>query len=692
MPKLTRRSVLTGSAAAAVGAMTVGFPGVADAAAAGSAPAASAAAAGKSKRTGTIKDIKHVVVLMQENRSFDHYYGTLKGVHGFSDPTALTYPNGTTIFDQPDVGRTAGVLRPFRMDTTQYDAQDAGDLPHDWATTHLAYSSGAWNRWTAAKSEQTMGYFTRSDIPYHYALADAFTICDAYHCSIQGPTTPNRLYHWTGTIDPGGTKGGPAISNPADYNPVYRWTTYPERLQAAGVNWRVFANKEIGDDGDHPWVGDYGDNPLWLFQAYHDALASSDPRKRDLADRASVHTDWLPDSGQGENVSHVLAEFVASCKTGTLPTVSWVVAPYGYCEHPAARPVDGADYVNTVLQALWANPTLWESTAVLINFDENDGYFDHLVPPVPVAGTADEYVLGKPIGLGPRVPMTVVSPWSRGGWVNSQVFDHTSVIRFLEVITGVKEPNISDWRRSVCGDLTSCFDFTSFDPSIPSLPNVAALIAQADTEEELPPVPMPPNTPQAMPGSETAGPQRRSRKLPYQPNANVAVDRATANVRTTISNTGSAAISFAAYPNVSLVFAGTPILVKPGGTGTWSWTGGLTDGRYDFSIYGPNGFLRHFAGKVVPAVQGDVGVPAVTADLVVKPTTVLRLHLSNAGRTQVRFTCADQHWGHASRTVYVDHGKMVTVDWPTTDGNYDVVVTANTGTGFSYRFAGRIES
>jgi phospholipase C len=123
-----------------------------------------------------------------------------------------------------------------------------------------------------------------------------------------------------------------------------------------------------------------------------------------------VFKTWGPDSGRGKDVGHVLAEFT-----------------------------DGAAYTQTVLNALWANPKLWESTVVLINYDENDGFFDHVAPPVAPAGTTGEYIGGKPIGLGARVPMTVISPWSRGGWVSSEVTDHTSVIRFLELWTGVAE-------------------------------------------------------------------------------------------------------------------------------------------------------------------------------------------------------------------------------------------------------------
>ncbi len=108
-------------------------------------------------RHGNIKDVKHVVILMQENRSFDHYYGALAGVRGFADKQALTYPDGTTVFEQPDPKRANKTLLPFRMDTTQYDAQEAGDLDHSWGGTHAAWNGGAWNRWVTAKGEETMG-------------------------------------------------------------------------------------------------------------------------------------------------------------------------------------------------------------------------------------------------------------------------------------------------------------------------------------------------------------------------------------------------------------------------------------------------------------------------------------------------------------------------------------------------------
>jgi phospholipase C len=687
MRRLTRRAFLAGTTGLAATALAACTPGKKKpATSAGTTAGTTAASVRPIARTGTIKDVRHVVILMQENRSFDHYYGALAGVRGLADKQPLRYPDGSTVFAQPDAARgSAGTLGPWRMDTTQVDGQDAGDLDHSWPKTHQAWNQGAWNQWIAAKTDQTMGYFTRTDIPWQYALADAFTVCDAYHCSLQGPTTPNRLYHWTGTIDPQGLHGGPAIENPPDYQPVYSWTTYPERLQAADVSWQVYANDEVGDNPvTEGWVGDYGDNPLWLFHAYHDALASADPKVHELATRASLRKTWKPDSGQGRNVDHVLSQFIGDCAAGKLPTVSWVVAPYLYSEHPKARPVDGANYAARVLKALWDNPTLWQSTVVIINYDENDGYFDHALPPFAAAGTAGEYVAGLPIGLGPRVPMLVVSPWSRGGWVDSQVFDHTSVLQFLEAVTGIAEPNISDWRRSVCGDLTSCLDFSAFDPSVPALPDLTKLIALADAGRNKP-APSAPG-PGAQPAPQVETGTRKPRSLPYQPGTSIATDPGAGTVTMTITNTGRAAMTFAVYPNLGGPFAATPVLVAPNGKGTYTATAG-SDHRYDFSCYGPNGFLRRYAGTLT------AGGVTVQAAAVPGSAATLAVTLGNTGTGPAQFTLTPNDYGGQSQPVEVGPGASQAVDWPTSDGWYDVTISVGAnGVTLSYRFAGRIEA
>ncbi|HEX4222384.1 MAG TPA: phospholipase C, phosphocholine-specific, partial [Pseudonocardiaceae bacterium] len=629
------------------------------------------------RKTGRLSDVEHVVILMQENRSFDHYYGTMRGVRGFSDRAALRLPSGKSVLYQPDTARTdGGALLPFHVDTTKVDGQDLGDLDHSWQPTHNAWDDGAYDAWIPNKSELTMGYFTDADIPFQRALSSAFTICDHYFCSIQGPTTPNRLYHWTGTIDAAGRFGGPINYNPADYLPVLSWPTYPERLQDAGISWQIFANKEVGD-GNDGWVGDYGDNPLWLFHAYHDALASSDPKQQQLAARANVINQWLPDSGQGMNPQHVLADFIAACKTGNLPKVSWIVAPYRWCEHPAARPVDGAVYVSNVLKALWGNQKLWDNTALFVNFDENDGFFDHVVPPTAPAGTEDEYIYGLPIGLGPRVPMMVISPWSRGGWVNSQVFDHTSVLRFLEQWTGVKEPNISDWRRTICGDLTSAFDFSAWNPGIPLLPDAAKLQAKADQTQSKLPTPAPPAEGQQADPQQEPG-FRLARPIPYQAvaNATLAADASALTVH--MANTGGNAIQLQVYPTGSAILRQD---VPAHGTGQVDVP---VSGAYDIAVHGPNRFLRTFAGNG----KGAGVEVTVTID-----GRCLKVAMSNGGSAAATVKLAGPHLGQ-SGTFHVGAGHTVTEEIDVVDlaqGWYDLTATVTGDAAFQRRFVGHVE-
>ncbi|MFI1919160.1 phosphocholine-specific phospholipase C [Nocardia sp. NPDC020380] len=643
-------------------------------------PSGMAEALAAPSRKGTLNDVEHVVVLMQENRSFDHYFGTMRGVRGLGDASVVVKPDGRNVYYQPDSGRTdGGYLLPFHVDTGQVDGQDLGDLPHGWTDQHRAINGGWSDGWTSAKGEMTMGYFTDADIPFHRALADAFTVCDHYFCSVLGPTTPNRLYHWTGTIDPAGQFGGPAISNPADYNPVYKWTTYPERLQAKGITWKVYSNDEIGDDGVHPFVGDYGDNPLWLFDAYHD------PKNTELATRAKVFgvQNWKPDSGQGKDVGHVLADFLADCAGGNLPQVSWVVAPYGYSEHPAARPVDGAAYTQAVLKALWGNQKLWNSTALLINFDENDGFFDHVPPPMAPAGTPGEFVNGLPIGLGPRVPMLVISPWSRGGWVNSQVYDHTSVIRFLEQWTGVQEPNISQWRRSICGDLTGCFDFAKPDTTIPVLPDADALRAQADATQSALPAPSPPADQQ--PPEQESG-TRPARPLPYAAVANGTLTAAGA-LTTTFANNGAADIQLGAYRADGRTDGPWPYLVKAGAKVSDTWNvQNYADKKYGIAIHGPNRFLWRMTGTSTSPLEVTA---SYTSD------NKLQLSMTNKGKATATVTVQANGYRSDGPWAYtIKAGQTTTDTWNALrygNGWYDLSLTVDTDPAYTRDFRGHIE-
>jgi phospholipase C len=380
---------------------------------------------------GNLSDIQHIVILMQENRSFDHYFGTMPGVRGFQDPAAITLPTGKSVFYQPDPGHADGYLTPFHYNTKTTAAQMAPSLDHGWATQHQAWDNGTMDQWVPAKGEYTMGYFMEGDIPFHWALAKAFTLCDNYHCSVFGPTNPNRCYMWTGMIDPNGTGGGPEISDSVG---PFTWSTYPERLQAAGISWQLYQEED-----------NYGDNALEWFQVYLDAPQSSPLWQRGMQMRPA---GW----------------FEADARAGRLPQVSWLVAPSAQSEHPDYMPAAGAEYIAQKLDAIASNEDLWRTTLFILTYDENDGYFDHVVPPTPPAGTPDEWItvdgVSAPIGLGFRVPTTLISPWTAGGNVYSGVLDHTSLIRIIETRFGVTEPNISAWRRKTCGDFTQALRFS----------------------------------------------------------------------------------------------------------------------------------------------------------------------------------------------------------------------------------------
>lgn len=442
-----------------------------------------------SRRTGTIMDVEHIVILMQENRSFDHYFGALNGVRGFADPFPVPAPGlpsamARTTWVQPNQQVVVGptTVMPFHLNTRQhFEHMRVEGTPHSWSDAQLAWDHGRMASWTVIKSNHSMGYYKEEDIPFQYALADAFTLCDAYHCASQTGTNTNRLFQWTGTNDPLNRGNGPATYNDYDSftaNPGkddgYNWTTYPERLEAAGIRWQVYENM----------ADNFGDNPLAGFQRFRDAWFQRPGHSAALRERGVSTRD--------------LDQLKQDVLDNRLPQVSWIVATAEGSEHPGpSSPAQGADYTARVLDALTANPEVWSKTVLFVNFDENDGFFDHVPPPAPpsyafysdnpklarLAGGSTVDLTGehhhilkpyhnqlveslfrhRPYGLGPRVPMYVVSPWSKGGWVHSQVADHTSVIRFVERRFGVMEPNISAWRRAVCCDLSSAFNFADPD-------------------------------------------------------------------------------------------------------------------------------------------------------------------------------------------------------------------------------------
>ena len=419
--------------------------------------------------------IEHVIFLMMENRSFDHYYGTYPGVRGFNDHRPGDLGAFSQAFPANDTRPPLRRQLPFHLDTSTNTttASCTFDLSHEWGAQHQARNGGRMDSFVKVHTEAanegpeqgvlTMGYYTRSDLPYYYALADAFTIGDGYHCAVMGPTHPNRMMQLSGTISPAGVGGGPIVVTDGSPDVLFsvHWDTMPEVLEDAGISWKYYRPAgELYAVDTMAKIGITVDTVLPYFSQYQ---SPSSP----LHQKAFNPT--FPD------------EFAADVAAGTLPKVSWLSAPVGYDEHPPAPPFLGEWFTDQVLQTLVSNPDVWSKTVLFHMYDENDGFFDHVPPPTPPPGTKGEYLTVDPlpahadgdpgpIGLGFRVPLLVVSPFSRGGYVCSETFDHTSQLRFLEERFGVKAPNLTLWRRKTVGDLTGTLHMHQAGTSVPPLP------------------------------------------------------------------------------------------------------------------------------------------------------------------------------------------------------------------------------
>jgi phospholipase C len=651
------------------------------------------------RRTGTIADVEHIVILMQENRSFDHYFGTLRGVRGFGDPHPVALPSGDPVWRQPN---GAGQLLPFHPDAPELGLQFLEDLPHGWTDTHAAWNGGKYDQWVPSKGTTTMAYLTRRDIPFHYALADAFTVCDAYHCSFLGPTDPNRYHMWTGWVGNDGQNGGPVLDNA---EAGYDWSTYPEVLEKAGITWKIYQDAGEGLDAAHFWgwgndayIGNYGDNSLLYFHQYQNAQPGSP-----LFEGALTGTNI----SAGGTLFDVLQQDVRS---GKLPQVSWIVAPEAYTEHPNWPANYGAWYASQILDALTANPEVFSKTAFFLMYDENDGFFDHMVPPTPpqsrsqglsTVDTANEVFAGNgqygagPYGLGVRVPMIVISPWSKGGWVSSEVFDHTSLIQFIErrfggQRAGVLEPNITPWRRAVTGDLTSAFDFTGESEGrgnhLPSLPDTSKYVP-SDNARHPDYVPSPPAN-QAMPAQEPG--TRPARAVPYELHVTGEADFSNGTVAIRFGNSGKAGAVF-------------QVRSGDGETGPWTYTVGpgahlsevwafTANGRtdYDLSVFGPNGFFRAFKGSLATASHKANLAVEVAYDV---DRCGVTLELENRATAAGRLRVTDAYTGQTA-TLLLAPGERHQRRWAVESsfGWYDLTIHVEADPGFERRLAGHVET
>jgi phospholipase C len=747
----------------------------------------------------TFRDAEHVVILMQENRSFDHAYGSLRGVRGFRDPCTHVQPNGNRVWFQTDA--QGNTYAPFRLDMDHTKSTWIGGLPHTWTDQIDARNGGRYDNWLIAKHRRelplTLGHYTRADIPFYYALADAFTVCDQAFCSSLAGTTPNRLFLWTGAIRRDATDFPRVLNGDTVYEKEAAWRTYPERLEDAGVSWRIYQNEIAYDSGlsqmEDAWLSNFGDNPLEWFTQFNIRFAKSrrayvpkflalapgeiakreralesveltgkprdkvlqelDALRRGLAaaqDERVRYTDagWnalaprvksLHEKAFSTNADHALYRTLAKISyddngtnreagvpagdvlhqlrqdalNATLPAVSWVVAPENFSDHPASAWY-GAWYVSEVLDILTKNPEVWKKTVLILCYDENDGYFDHVPPFVAPHPTRTEtgrastgidtsvewgtvYERDHAIGLGFRVPLVIASPWSRGGAVNSQVFDHTSVLMFLENwLSGkgkwVKETNISDWRRTVCGDLTSVF--RPYDGEAIPLPkplDLGATVERIHAAQFQPqPVGGPSLTKDEIAKTDIGALQesgtRPSCPLPYElvVNGEVRGGKLSLTMEARVDAFGKAAQG--APFNASLYggdFHSRAYAVRAGDTVRDDLP--VSD-AYHVRVDGPNGFMREFVGRSRQAIAVSVDYAKRRAS-----SGVLEIAISNTANAERQVAVHDESYGSPVRNVAVPaHGRsVITIDTSATHGWYDFIVR---DADLRYRYAGRVET
>ncbi len=785
-------------------------------------------------------DAEHIVFLMQENRSFDHTYGTLQGVRGYNDPRAITLPDKNLVWLQSN--HKGETYAPFRLNIKETNATWMHSLPHSWANQTDARNNGKYDKWLEAKHSDypeyaslplTMGYYTREDIPFYYALADAFTVGDQHFCSSLTGTTPNRLYFWSGTIRDQQYEQSQANvwNEDADYEQWVRWTTFPERLEENGVSWKVYQNElsvGVGFEGEEDsWLANFGDNPLEYFKQYRvklsaeyiaslpkaaaavaaglakeqqalsslkagskeatdsknkiawlkrqQAILEADQKNytREKYDQLSQHDKNIHDKAFATNKNDpayhqlstlkykdgkttrevkvpkgdVLHQFRADVKAGQLPTVSWLVAPENFSDHPSSAWY-GAWYISEVMDILTQNPEVWKKTIFILTYDENDGYFDHVPPFVaphphkantgkvsdPI-NTAVDYVSGPgqqsqkdqlregPIGLGYRVPLVVASPWSRGGWVCSEVFDHTSSLRMLEKFlthkTGknIEEPNISAWRRTVCGDLSSVFrpyngetitapaplERDAFIESIhrakfKALPsNFKSL-----TPEELTTVNQRVQQSPLLPVQEKG--IRSSCALQYElyAESRLSPDKQSVSVILTAGNQvfGPASLGSPFHVYAPGIYKGEAVqarsyAVTAGDALKDNWTiGDFENGRYHLRVYGPNGFFREFNGSTQdPAVEISCYYERnKTAGI--ELTGNILLNIGATGNPVQEIELTDNAYKTPTRSQVLDAKKqtVLLLDLSNSYGWYDFTVRVKGQPLFERRYAGRVET
>ena len=731
----------------------------------------------------TFYDAEHVVILMQENRSFDHAFGALKGVRGFLDQTAFVKEDGHSVFFQKN--NDGKYAAPGRLDLKNTKSTWMSSLPHSWSDQQHALNGMKYDKWLQAKASGnknykemplTLGYYNREDLPFYYQLADSFTIFDQYFCSSLTGTTPNRLFHWSGTIreQQNGKVKANVYNDNIDYdkNRQARWKSFPEILEEQNVSWRIYQNEISLPKGmpgeEESWLSNFTDNPIEWFSnfnvkfstVYHqnipnlinhlkteieknpknkerfenlikeleedlikyhpDNYAKLSQKEKNLHEKAfTINSDdpdyWNLEVGKDENGERlvvpkgdVLHQFRKDVQNKKLPLVSWLVAPERFSDHPGS-PWYGAWYISEVLNILTQDPETWKKTIFIINYDENDGYFDHVIPfappfnpnqPVDMNGKEGvEYVnknqeymssadlrdnerIEGTVGLGFRVPMIIASPWTKGGFVNSQVSDHTSVLQFLEKFIkkkynkDVTVDNISDWRRAICGDLTSAFNKS--ESKIPTMnyldqKEYAKIINSAKNK----PTPNLKWYSEKEIDHQLLQIQERgikpSNPLPYNYEVNLK------NNKIVMTNLKDTAVPLIIYDKNKFDTADYYFSYALYSNNEISHE--VNVDSYNFEVTGPNGFVRKFKGNKKEEVE------VTLSNNISKNEVEIKLKKTSAHKTDI---ILENLYDRKKQEISLkSSGEKIIFNLDKTKGWYDLKIKTENN---SWHFAGRIES
>lgn len=656
--------------------------------------------------TRSINDVKHIVILMQENRSFDHYFGAMKGVRGFGDRFPVPLKSGERAFHQSDGQK---IVPPYRANGKTSNAALVQGTPHNFSDMQAAWNQGKYGFWPLFKTPYSMAYYTREEIPFQYAMAESFTLCDAYHCSIATGTDPNRIIFWSGSnFNPEKRIAGINCTD-EDSEPVnlrcwisgalpepgytykgnaFNWPTIPDVLDKEGISWRVY------QDPNDNWTG-----------AMHGCLAFES--FREAKPGSSIYENGMRHWSLEQLKNDVLND--------TLPEVTWVLPSQKDSEHPGApsSPYRGGDFTHQILEAVTSNPEVWSKTVFFITFDENDGFFDHLPAPAVPSYNLDGTLAGKatldlagmyfdnskgehnyidkrdtisgnlrPWGMGPRVPMYILSPWSKGGWINSEVADHTSVGQFIEKRFGIKIPAITPWHRAVSSDLVSAFDFiTPNDPVFPDMPDTSDYETRDAASKRLPKA-VAPETPSSLYQEKGT---KFSRALPYRLHCRFQTLKNQSKVELTFENKGEAGVVYHVYDLYNLDAIPKRYTVEAGKSLADEWELSAR-GQYDLEVFGPNGYFRKFSGSIwsiepVAAIDYDHKKGGIS------------IVLRNPGNGPLRLKISSNAYNYAKEDFFdVEPGKSRKQQWELAkSGNwYDFSVTS--ADGYLHRFAGRVET